>query len=52
MYLRTPKRYRSGNRRSIISLRWMWLWLLTPIVVFIGIQIYNNRDVLGPPVLV
>lgn len=50
MYLRTPKRYRSGNKRSIISLRWFWLWLLTPVVVFIGIQIYNNREMIGPPV--
>lgn len=50
MQLRTPKRYRSGNRRNIISLRWLWLWILTPIVVLIGIQIYNHLDVIGPPV--
>lgn len=50
MYLRTPKRYRSGNRRSTISLRWLWLWLLTPVVVIAGIQIYNQQDTLGPPV--
>src|ERR1041385_4337779 len=50
MQLRTPKRYRSGNKRNLISLRWLWLWILTPIVVLIGIQIYNHLDVIGPPV--
>lgn len=50
MYLRTPKRYSpKGRKRSFISLRWIWLWLLTPAVVFAGIQIYNLRDQLGPP---
>ncbi len=50
MQLRTPKRYRSGNKRSIISLRWLWLWILTPIIVIGGIQIYNHIDLVGPPV--
>jgi tetratricopeptide (TPR) repeat protein len=43
MYLRTPKRYSRGQRRSIISLRWLWLWLLTPAVVVGGLYLYNNR---------
>ncbi|MBZ0285783.1 MAG: tetratricopeptide repeat protein [Anaerolineae bacterium] len=50
MYLRTPKRYRGGQKRSIISLRWLWLWILTPLVVYGGIQIYNNRETIGPPI--
>jgi tetratricopeptide (TPR) repeat protein len=50
MQLHTPKRYRSGNKRSIISLRWAWLWLLTPVVVVLGIQIYNHLDVISPPI--
>lgn len=50
MYLRTPKRYTRGQRRSPISLRWLWLWIVTPIVAFVGIQIYQNIDVIGPPV--
>jgi tetratricopeptide (TPR) repeat protein len=50
MYLRTPKRYTRGQRRSPISLRWLWLWILTPIVAFVGIQIYQNIDKIGPPV--
>jgi tetratricopeptide (TPR) repeat protein len=39
-----------GQRRSPVSLRWLWLWILTPVVVFAGIQIYHRRDELGPPV--
>ena len=50
MYLRTPKRYTRGQRRSIISLRWVWLWLLTPIIVFGGLQVYENRSDLRPQV--
>jgi tetratricopeptide (TPR) repeat protein len=50
MYLRTPKRYTRGQRRSPISLRWLWLWILTPVVAYFGIQIYQNSDVIGPPV--
>lgn len=50
MYLRTPRRYTKGQRRSPISLRWLWLWILTPIVVFAGVQIYNRRDEFGPPI--
>ena len=43
MYLRTPKRYSRGQRRSIISLRWLWLWILTPVVVASGLYLYDNR---------
>lgn len=50
MYLRTPKRYRQGNKRSPFSLRWLWLWILTPLVVYFGIQIYNNLDTIAPPI--
>lgn len=50
MYLRTPKRYTRGQKRSPISLRWLWLWLLTPVIVVAGVFIYNNRETLGPPV--
>ncbi|MBZ0288266.1 MAG: tetratricopeptide repeat protein [Anaerolineae bacterium] len=50
MYLRTPKRYTRGQRRSPISLRWLWLWILTPIVAYFGIQLYQNREVIGPPI--
>lgn len=50
MYLRTPKRYTRGQRRSIISLRWLWLWILTPLVIFAGLQLYQNRSDLSPQV--
>ncbi len=51
MYLRTPKRYQAGRKqsRNIISLRWLWLWILTPIVVAGGLFIYQQREVFGPP---
>lgn len=50
MYLRTPKRYRQGQKRSLISFRWLWLWILTPLIVVAGIQLYNNRESVSPQV--
>ncbi len=50
MHLRTPRRYTRGLRRSPFSLRWWWLWLLTPLVVVAGMEIYNQRASLAPPV--
>ena len=51
MYLRTPKRYQTGHRRRhLFSLRWVWLWLLTPLIVAGGWLVYQQRDQFGPPV--
>ncbi|MCA0456325.1 MAG: tetratricopeptide repeat protein [Chloroflexi bacterium] len=51
MYLKTPKRYaKSKQRRSPLSLRWLWLWILTPIVVVVGSQVYQRRAEFAPPV--
>lgn len=50
MYLRTPKRYTRGHRRSIISLRWLWLWVLTPLIVYGGIRVYQDRETITPRV--
>lgn len=53
MHLHTPKRYRVGRRQRrhlIGSMRWLWLWILTPILVFAGYQVYERRDEFGPPV--
>ncbi len=51
MYLRTPKRYQVGHRRRhLFSIRWLWLWILTPIIVIAGWLIYQQRDQLGPPI--
>lgn len=49
MYLRTPKRYQK-QRRHVVSLRWLWLWILTPVVAFAGYLIYENRHEFAPPV--
>ncbi len=50
MYLRTPRRYTRGQKRSPISLRWLWLWLVTPLAVIGGLEVYSRRDEFGPPV--
>ncbi len=50
MNLRTPKRYRKAGRRRLFSLRWCWLYLLTPVVVVIGAGIWQIRDMLRPPI--
>ena len=51
MYLRTPKRYQVGHkRRHMFSLKWLWLWILTPIIVIAGWYIYEQQDEFGPPV--
>lgn len=52
MYLKTPKRYRVGHKpkRHLFSMRWLWLWILTPIIVFLGWQVYERREEFGPPV--
>jgi len=45
MYLRTPKRYRRGGRRRMgLSLWRVLLWILAPVIIFVGIGIYENRD--------
>lgn len=51
MYLRTPKRYtRRGQRRRLLSWRTVLLWLMTPVIIFIGIGIYQNRAMFIPSV--
>lgn len=48
MYLRTPKRYRTGHRRSLISARRLLVWLILPLFIFAGLQIYENRGLYEP----
>jgi tetratricopeptide (TPR) repeat protein len=31
-------------------MRWLWLWILTPIIVFLGWQLYERREEFGPPI--
>jgi len=51
MYLRTPKRYSAKRpRRRLFSLRWLWLYLLTPIVVVIGAGIWDQREMFQGPI--
>ncbi|NWF70289.1 MAG: tetratricopeptide repeat protein [Chloroflexi bacterium] len=51
MYLRTPKRYsRGGQKKRVFNLRWLWLWLITPVIVVLGLQIYNHRALFIPVV--
>lgn len=51
MYLRTPKRYQPQKRRvHMFSMRWLWLWILTPIVAGVGYLIYSNADTIGPQI--
>lgn len=49
MYLRTPKRYQKQTRH-VFSLRWLWLWILTPMVTLSGMYLYENRAELAPPI--
>ncbi|NDJ59548.1 MAG: tetratricopeptide repeat protein [Chloroflexi bacterium] len=53
MYLRVPKKYqaRKRPRRYLFSKRWLWLWILTPLVVIAGQLIYEQRDTLSPQVV-
>src|SRR5215211_76723 len=51
MYLRTPKRYQVGHRRRhMFSMKWIWLWILTPLVIIGGWLVYEERETLGPPI--
>ena len=51
MYLRTPKRYtirnNKGPRRPLISLRWLWLYLLAPVVIVVGTLSWNYRETIS-----
>lgn len=50
MYLRTPKRYQKQRRHVLGSTRWLWLWILTPLVVVAGVLLYQRREEFAPPV--
>jgi len=52
MYLRTKKMYQPNAKRRVhlFTLRWLWLWLLTPLVAVGGYWVYENADLVGPPI--
>ncbi len=46
MYLRTPRRYTpKGRRRSSINLRWLWLYILVPLLLIPLVLVWDYRDV-------
>jgi tetratricopeptide (TPR) repeat protein len=48
MYIRTPKKYRGAQRRSVFSL-WRFLGMLTMMaLIVVGIVIYQNSDAIRP----
>src|SRR5512142_1227666 len=48
MYLRTPKRYTTkGRRRRLINLRWLWLYLLAPVIIIPATLAWQNRETLS-----
>jgi tetratricopeptide (TPR) repeat protein len=47
MYLRTPRRYTpKGQRRRSINLRWLWLYILVPVLLIPLVLAWDYRDVL------
>ncbi len=45
MYLRTPKRYtKKGSRRSLLNLRWLWLYLIAPVILIPSVLAWQFRD--------
>src|SRR5436190_22345332 len=51
MYLRTPKRYtKKGMRRNLINLRWLWLYLIAPVILIPSVLAWQMRDTIGPQI--
>ncbi len=50
MQIRTPKKYRGVQRRSILSCRRLTFYLLIITLIFIGIGLALNREVFAPVV--
>jgi tetratricopeptide (TPR) repeat protein len=50
MQIRTPKRYRGTQRRSVLSCRRIFLYMFAIVFIFMGIGIYQNRQLFAPTV--
>ncbi len=50
MYIRTPKRYRSTPRRSVLSCRRLLFIFVLLILIGFGLFIYSNSDAIQPQV--
>ncbi len=49
MYLRTPKRYTArGSKRRLVNLKWLWLYLLAPVILIPAVLVWDYRDVISP----
>ncbi len=48
MQIRTPKKYRGVQRRSIISCRRLLLYMLLLLLIVIGVGVFLNRQVAAP----
>ncbi|MBX3083308.1 MAG: tetratricopeptide repeat protein [Anaerolineae bacterium] len=49
MYLRTPKRYQAkGRRRYLFNFKWLWLYLLAPLIIVPASLAYYYRAELAP----
>lgn len=44
MYLRTPKRYTARRRVHLLNLRWLWLYLLAPLIIIPAALAWNYRE--------
>ncbi|MEP7285105.1 MAG: hypothetical protein ABI947_04975 [Chloroflexota bacterium] len=48
VYLKTPKRYTAkGSRRPLLNFRWLWLYLLAPLILIPAVLIWDYRDSLS-----
>lgn len=52
MQIRTPKKYRGVQRRNVISCRRILFYMLAIVVIFVGVGIYQNRQLFAPTVQV
>jgi tetratricopeptide (TPR) repeat protein len=43
MYLRTPKRYSGKRRGKLINLRWLWLYLIAPLIIIPAAIVWQYR---------
>lgn len=51
MYLRTPKRYTvKGRRRRLLNLRWLWLYLVAPVILIPSVLAWQFRDTISPQI--
>lgn len=50
MQIRTPKRYRGVQRRSVISCRRVLFYIIALVVIITGVGIYQNRQLFAPVV--